>query len=284
MAALGSAGLSRDMGGSVYEMHPLLTSYLRSRGEAPEACRRAFVDVMGSVADALTPRQWHEQRGPFLLHGANIHHARVLSRRLGMEQDFLALTQSLARWAQNSRNFAEASRLFRELAEYATARENRELEAVAYHQLGRIAEEERDFGTAREWYLKSLAIKEKQGNLQRAAITYHQLGSIAEEERDFGTAREWYLKSLAIEEKQGNQHGAALTYAQLGLLSREEGRFAESGGWLIRALAVFVQTQDNYRAQRAAAGFSTTFQQASDQEKENLRQLWQQANLGPFPQ
>lgn len=244
MAALGSAGLSRDMGGSVYEMHPLLTSYLRSRGEAPEACRRAFVDVMGSVADALTPRQWHEQRGPFLLHGANIHHARVLSRRLGMEQDFLALTQSLARWAQNSRNFAEASRLFRELAEYATARENRELEAVAYHQLGRIAEEE----------------------------------------RDFGTAREWYLKSLAIEEKQGNQHGAALTYAQLGLLSREEGRFAESGGWLIRALAVFVQTQDNYRAQRAAAGFSTTFQQASDQEKENLRQLWQQANLGPFPQ
>ena len=40
LAALGSAGLVRDIGNALYEMHPLLTSYLRSRGTASEACRK----------------------------------------------------------------------------------------------------------------------------------------------------------------------------------------------------------------------------------------------------
>ena len=56
VAALANAGLVRDIGSATYEIHPLLTSYLRSRGEAPEACQRAFVDVMGSLADELAPR------------------------------------------------------------------------------------------------------------------------------------------------------------------------------------------------------------------------------------
>ena len=41
--ALESAGLLRDVGNAVYELHPLLTSYLRSRGSADEACQRTFV-------------------------------------------------------------------------------------------------------------------------------------------------------------------------------------------------------------------------------------------------
>jgi hypothetical protein len=73
MPALGTAGLVRDIGDATYEMHPLLTSYLRSRGEVPEACQRAFVDVMGRVADFLTPKELHEQRVPFMVHGANFH-------------------------------------------------------------------------------------------------------------------------------------------------------------------------------------------------------------------
>ena len=93
-----------------------------------------------------------------MLHGANFHFALHLSQRLAMEQHFGALTQSLAAYAQNSRNFVEASRLFSELAQHAAARANWEVEASAYHQLGMIAEEQRDFAAAREWYLKSLAI------------------------------------------------------------------------------------------------------------------------------
>ncbi len=195
MAALAHAGLMKDLGQAIYEMHPLLTSYLRSRNAAaPEPVERAFVDVMGRLADDLAPRELHEQRAPFFWHGANFRFALALASKLSMDTDFAALTQSLAAYAQNIRNFVEASRLFTELAQHHEQRGNSELQAAAYHQLGIVAQEQRDFETAREWYLKSLAIFEQQENLHDAAVTYHNLGVVAQEQRDFQTAREWYLK------------------------------------------------------------------------------------------
>jgi tetratricopeptide (TPR) repeat protein len=238
MVALGVAGLARDVGNSAYEMHPLLTSYLRSRGDAPERCQRVFAKTMGSLADYLAGRQYHEQRIPFILHAANFHFALDLAERLSIGWAFAALIQSLALYTQGSRNFGEASRLFERLAGHEAARGESEGEAAAYHQLGMIAAEQRDFETAREWYLKSLTISEKQGNLQGAAGTYHQLGRIAEEVRDFGTAREWYLKSLAITEKQGNLQGAARTYHQLGRIAEEERDFGTAREWYLKSLAI----------------------------------------------
>lgn len=278
VAALANAGLLRGLSDGIYEIHPLLASYLRSRGAVPEACERAFVDIMGSLADDLAPLEYHEQRGPFLLHEANFHFAQHLSQRLGMDQPFLALTQSLAAYALNSRNFIEASSLLAAVAQHAAARANWKVEAGAYHQLGtialeqryfaaasgwclqsldisekagdlqltastyhqlgRIAQEQRDFTTAREWYLQSLTIKEKQGNLRGAALTYHHLGMIAQEQRDFDMTRKWYLKSLAVDETQGNLHGAAATYHQLGMMAQEQRDLATAREWYLKSLAI----------------------------------------------
>jgi tetratricopeptide (TPR) repeat protein len=235
LTALGDAGLLRSDSRGIYEIHPLLTSYLHSSSTTPEVCQRAFVEVMGRVADELAPRTYHEQRGPFLLHGANFHVALRLAQRLNMDQYFGALIQSLAAYAQQSRNFVEAYRLFSERAQYCAAHADWKGEAGAYHHLGMIAQEQRDFATAREWYLKSLAIKEKEGN---PAMTYLQLGTIALEEQDFATAREWYLKSVAISEKQGDLHGAALTYHQLGRQAELQRDFATALEWYLKSLAV----------------------------------------------
>ncbi len=248
MTALGTAGLLRDVGSATYEMHPLLTSYLRSREEASEDCQRAFVDVMGSLADALAPKELHEQRVPFLLHGANFHFALAFAERLAMDQDLAALTQSLAAFSLNSRSFGEASRLFGGLAKHHAVREGFEGEAVAYHQLGRIAAEQRDFEAAREWYLKSLAINEQQGNLTDAAGTYHQLGRVAEGQRDFERARTWYLKSLAIEEKHSDLRGAAFTYGQLGSLALEQRDLAAARESYLKSLAIFEKQDDLHNA------------------------------------
>jgi tetratricopeptide (TPR) repeat protein len=238
-AALGSAGLVRDIGNAIYELHPLLTSYLRSQAIASEACQRAFVDVMSAVADPLAPKELHDQRIPFFLHGANFHFALQLAENLNADDEyFAALTQSIAAFAQNSRDFVEASRLFHQLADHTAARKDWEGQASAYHQLGRVAEEQRDFDTSREWYLKALAIKEQQGDLPSAAITYHQLGMIAQDQRDFDTAREWYLKSLAIKEQQGNLHGAASTYHQLGKVAQEQRDFDTARKWYLKSLAI----------------------------------------------
>ena len=238
MAALAVAGLVRDIGSATFEMHPLLTSYLRSRGAASGPCQRAFVDVMGRLANNLGPREYHEQRVPFLLHGADFHFALQLSKSLSRDQDFAALTQSLAHYAQNSRNFVEASRVYGQLAQHYAAREGLEGEATAYHQLGRIAEEQRDFETAREWYLKSLAISEEQGRPRGAAMTYHQLGRIAQEQREFDQANEWYLKSLAIEENRGNPPGIARALHVLGSVALRQGALEKARELYLKSLAI----------------------------------------------
>ncbi len=242
--ALVAAGLLRDIGQATYEMHPLLTSYLRSvyiknvSENTRDQWARAFVDVMGTLADYLTPRKLHQQRDTFHLHGQNFNYALTEAVRLNLSTDVLALTQSLAAFAQNSRNFGVAACLFARLAEYGERSGRPEIEAGAYHQLGRVAQEQRDFAAAEQWYRKSLAIKKKQGDEHGAAITYHQLGRIAEEQRDFAAAEQWYRKSLAISEKQGNEHDAASTYHQLGIIAQEQRDFAAAEQWYRKSLAI----------------------------------------------
>ena len=245
VARLVRSGLLTGLGQNVFALHPLLTSYLRTSGLSPqpnpaktEVWESAFVEVMARLADAVASKELHEQRETFALHHANFHRALELATSRAMPTPFAALTQSLAAYALNTRNWPEAFALFERLAERRKEAGNPEGEAAAYHQLGIIAEEQRDFPAAERWYLKSLAIKEKQGNELDAASTYHQLGRIAQEQRDFPTAERWYLKSLAISEKQGNEHYAASTYHQLGRIAQERRDFPAAERWYLKSLAI----------------------------------------------
>ena len=242
--ALGVAGLLRDCGQAIFELHPALTGYLRAavvRSVDPalrDAWTRAFVEVMGGLADALAPRELHEQRVPFHIHGANFHHALTEAERIGMDAGFQALLQSLGAYAQNTRDFAGAARLFTRRAEACKTLGDQEAEAAAYHQLGRIAEEQRDFAVADKWYRNSLAIKEKQGYERGAARTYHQLGIIADKQRDFAAAKQWYLKAVTVFEKLGIEQHAASTYHQLGMIAQEQRDFAAAEQWYRKSLVI----------------------------------------------
>ena len=235
--ALVNAGLVRDCGQAIFELHPALTGYLRSHlthgAPSTDEWSRAFVEVMANLAGPLAGRKLHEQRASFHWHRANFHTALTEAARLGLVLNEKRLIQSLAAWAQNTRNFAEAERLLMLLATHGE-----HMAAIAWHQLGMVAEERRDFAAAEQRYLRSLAISEKQGNQHGAAITYHQLGGVALERRDFGAAEQWYLRSLAISEKQGNQHGAAITYHQLGMVAQKRRDFGAADQWYLRSLAI----------------------------------------------
>jgi len=252
--ALVSAGLLRDIGRATYEMHPLLTSYLRSLHlkNAPDEIRdqwaRPFVDVMGRLANQLTPRELHEQRVTFHLHGRNFHHALAEAARLEMSAHISDLTQFLAAFALNSRDFDMAARLFTRLAERGEHSGEPERQAAAYHQMGRTAEEQRDLAAAERWYRKSLAIKEKHGYERGAALTYHQLGTIAEEQRDFAAAERWYRKSLTIKEKLGDERGAASTYHQLGTVALKQRDFAAVERWYRKSLTIKEKLGDEHHA------------------------------------
>ena len=186
LGALGVAGLLNDRGQGIFEMHPALAGFLRSTrppgasGESGERWSRAFVDLMGTLADQLALRELHEQRGPFFLLGANFHVALGEAERLKMDFRSGALIQSLAVHAENTRNFREAARLFERLATLANNLGEAEREAVAYHGLGRIAEEQRDFASAEQWYRKALAIWVKYGDKYFEAMTRSLLEGLRE--------------------------------------------------------------------------------------------------------
>ncbi len=200
LAALETGGLLQHIGHGVYRLHPALSGYLAQRRPTAELAERGFVEVMGRLADELAPMELHEQLGPFAIHGASFHRGLGLANTLGMDMQLAALTETLAAFALNRRDFGAARRLCESLASHWGGRNYQEVRAAAYHQLGIIAQEQRDFADADAWYRKSLAIKEQQGNAQGAARTYHQLGRIAQEQRDFADAEAWCRKSLAISE------------------------------------------------------------------------------------
>jgi tetratricopeptide (TPR) repeat protein len=244
MQSLVSAGLFRDIGQAIHEMHPVLTGYLRSKilAGTPQSARdpwaKAFTNIMARLADSLAPRELYQQRFLFHLHGQNFHYALAEAERQGLGTETLALIQSLGSFAQKSRNFVQAIRLYEQLAKSGSLLGKLELEATAYHQLGRIAEEQRHFAAAEQWYRKSLNIKEKLGNEHGASNSYHQLGIIAQEQRNFAAAEQWYRKSLDIKEKLGDEHGASSSYHQLGIIAQEERNFTAAEQWYRKSLAI----------------------------------------------
>jgi tetratricopeptide (TPR) repeat protein len=254
VAALVPAGLLADRGQAIYEIHPLLPSFLRAEvlpevpNEIVEKWTRVFVDVMASIADAVALKELHEQRFAFATHQANFHTALQHAETLGMQLAFAALTQSLAAYALNRRSFARAEQLFARLAKNRVAEKDGYGTAGAYHHLGRIAQEQRDFSAAEKWYLKSLRITEWHSDENSAARTYHELGIIAQEQCDFVAAKKWYLKSLEIDKRQGNEHGAASAYHQLGIIAQEQPDFSTAEKWYLKSLEIKERLGDEYGA------------------------------------
>jgi len=254
VSALTPAGLLAERASAIYEIHPLLPNFLRSEvlsksaSEQVEKWARAFVNVMTLAAYTAARLEVHEQRNPFAIHQANVHSALVHAEKLGMHMEFVALTESLALYSFNQRNFVRAQQIYVRLAQHCAARHDEMRAGITYHQLGLIAVEQRDFAAAERWTLKSLQIKEKLGDEEGTASTYHQLGMIAQEQRDFAAAERWYLKSLQIKEKFDDQHEAASTYHQLGMIAQEQSDFAAAERWYLKSLQITEKVGDQHGA------------------------------------
>ena len=154
LSSLSMAGLLREVQSGIFEVHPTLTRFLElsTKQAYPEQTQsrwqRAFVDQMARVADQYATKPLHEQRGVFHLLGTCFMRARELSAELDQETPFAALTQSLAAYAQNTRNWEDAVRLFEDFAQRRRNHGDSEGEAAGYHQLGVIAALRRDVDTA----------------------------------------------------------------------------------------------------------------------------------------
>ena len=94
-SALCTAGLLRDIGQSIFEMHPLLSRYLRALNlpDSDDRWHRAFVGFMSTLADHYASKHLHEQRSVFHWHGTNFETARREATRLSMNDAFAYVTQ-----------------------------------------------------------------------------------------------------------------------------------------------------------------------------------------------
>jgi tetratricopeptide (TPR) repeat protein len=253
-SALTRAGLLTERALGIYEIHPLLPSFLRSeilsrtdRNEVDRWTNR-FVTVMAKVARVLAGRELHGQRIPFALYGANFHNAMLAAEKLEMHEEFAILMDALASYTFNLRNFVQAEQFYRRLASHLIGRGDELRAAAPYHQLGLIADEQRDFVAAEGWYRKALEMKEKVGNERGAASTYHQLGIIAFKQRDFPAAEDLYRKALEIAEKHHDEPGAAITYHQLGMLAEQRRDYEAAQSWYRKALQITEKLGDEYNA------------------------------------
>ena len=253
LGTLANAGLLRDRGQAIYEIHPALTGFLRATAglyasdEDRDRWSRSFVDVIGRLIDTLVPLELHEQRAPFQRHSNNFYHALSEAKRLGMDFHQSAMMHGLAAYAQNTRSFSEAKDLLERLGTMHKESGEFLLEASSYHHLGMIAQNQRDFPTAETWYRRSLTIKNKHGKEPGAAITYHQLGRLAEEQGNFIAAKDLYQNALAIFEKHGNEREVAGTYNQLGSIAEQQHDFAAAKLWYNKSLAI-TEKQGNARS------------------------------------
>ena len=87
-ATLVRAGLLTGVGVSIYEIHPLLPSFLRievlpavARSHV-EKWKLAFIEVMAGLAKEAWPGQLHKQRPRFAIHKANFHAALLHARKM----------------------------------------------------------------------------------------------------------------------------------------------------------------------------------------------------------
>ena len=243
--ALERAGLIHHLGNDLYSMHPALQGFLATAHPPEQALADEFMQLMAAMADSLTPKPFHEQRGPFAIHGANIQRALVLATATNHAGSVAALIQALGSFAFRSRDFTTATRLFEQLA---SGNLNEESEAISYHQLGLLAHERGDFATAEHCYQKSCILNKKLGNDSRLAVTYHQLGWLAQDRRDFLTAERWYLKAVAIKEKFADEANAAHTYHHLGMIAQEQGDFPAAEAWYKKSLAIEEKLGDEHGA------------------------------------
>jgi len=214
-----------------------------------------------SWADKLS--KWADKTGDELLKANALHNLGII--------------------AQERREFEEAEDWYKKSLKIKEGLEDKHGAADTYHNLGIIAGERREFEEAEGWYKKSLKIKEGLGNEHGTAITYHQLGRIAQERREFEKAEGWYKKSLKISEQLGDEHGAAITYWELGYLGLLQGRVEDSCRWSVKSIVAFSKTRDQDRANQVINNFLIAWQQASQPEQRKLKQLWENAGLGPLP-
>jgi hypothetical protein len=73
-----------------------------------------------------------------------------------------------------------------------------------------------------------------------------------------------------------------MTRGQLGGLAFAQGQVLEAGRCFVEVITVFRRHNDPHRAQIGVGNFVIAYQNASPDDKAELKKLWEEARLGPM--
>lgn len=268
--------LPRTTQGTLIELHPIFTQYLRDTvlaafpSSTVELWTRAFVEVFAKMAR-------HSLRQPSgfdsvpRIHLASLRHALELARRSQMRECALTLGLALAQYAMTEGDARSAERLYSEVVDWngesigdqLRAESERDV-AEALYQLGVIAEDRLDLDVAESWYTKALAAEDRLNDHLGAAVTSHRLGTIALARRSFDRAQSWYLRAAEMFERHGPPSYVASTYHQLGILAQEMHDFDSAESWYKRSLEIELRTSNERGASHTFHQLGMVFQERRD--------------------
>jgi tetratricopeptide (TPR) repeat protein len=237
-ATLIHAGLLIAVGVSIYEIHPLLPSFLRQQvlpkgaNKDVEKWTHSYVEVMGSLADELGREELYDRRPRFTIHQANFASALVHAENLQLGEPFVQLCWSLAHYAFLIGDLGCCEQLYTRAANTSFLRHKEYLKAASYFWLCVVATNTRDFEKAEKSYLKLLEITNKLGEEQQA-LAYSSLGFLAWKNGLPGAA-EWFFKALDLCKRSGNSKVESSVYRESAEMCYERRDFDSAKEWLLK--------------------------------------------------
>jgi tetratricopeptide (TPR) repeat protein len=231
LASLTRSGLLAKADDGLYFVHPLLPIYVRSRvrpgGSAEEVERwiRTFVEFWAFEAQRIATADIPQASRVLARLEPTLLTARRIAGVHEMRREAITLIQALAGSAQDRHDFERALAFYAELVDEGRAAGDREVVAIAEHQLGMCHQQRGDLPSAEQHYLRSLEIKtdatngadEARGDPAR---TKYQLGVLATEREDLATAERWFSEALDLASANNEDLVASALQAQAGLALR----------------------------------------------------------------
>lgn len=122
--------------------------------------------------------------------------------------------------------------------ELLKTKEQPQLLASLYIQLGEVYEELGQHDVALKYYFDALKIMERIGVRFEMAKIYSEIGWIYKNQLNFVQAKAYMEKSLKIREEIKDEHGVSNSYNVLGVLNYQEGKYDQALALLEKSLAI----------------------------------------------
>ncbi len=205
--------------------------------------------------------------------------ALAVAREVG---DPLEAAEAYDAWASMA-NLTDADLLHRKALALREQAGNESQLLTSYWNLARVARDLRDHEAEEYWYLKTLPIHQARGDERYMEFTYRRLGMAAFGRKDFAAAEAWYLQCLEMDLQMGGDSFSSLACPMLAALAREQARYLEAGMWLIRYVRARGELDGTYETDLAMKQFHRCLWEAPEGERQELKALCAEAELGPLP-